>query len=224
MQSTDLEEIKAAIFEQAYHLCTRVSWGMAQVMAARSSKGRLLVQLWERARWYPVERVTIERPLLCPTRACDLEEGPDECSILPERGASWHKVPMGDPRKKSKPGEVLSPRLCYTLSCQAPTCLCLSERGEGKTRLKKCPLERFVAQFFEKRRHRCQTHRPILHPKSCWTGSPMSNRLAGTRTGCGSPTGGPSRSSRSISTATATSPATDLPKSMQRRQITASAG
>ena len=151
MQSTDLEEIKAAIFEQAYHLCTRVSWGMAQVMAARSSKGRLLVQLWERARWYPVERVTIERPLLCPTGACDLEEGPDECSIPPERCASWHKVPMGDPRKKSKPGEVLSPRLCYTLSCQAPTCLCLSERGEGKTRLKKCPLERFVAQFFEKR-------------------------------------------------------------------------
>ena len=45
MQSADLDEIKAAIFEQAYHLCTRVSWGMAQVMAVRRSKGQLLVQL-----------------------------------------------------------------------------------------------------------------------------------------------------------------------------------
>jgi hypothetical protein len=35
MQSQDLEEIKAALWEQAYHPCTRVSWGMAQVMAAR---------------------------------------------------------------------------------------------------------------------------------------------------------------------------------------------
>jgi hypothetical protein len=87
MQSTDLEEIKAAIFEQAYHLCTRVSWGMAQVMAVRKSKGHLLVQLRGRARWYPAEAVTIERPKLCPTGACDLEDGPNECSILPKRGA-----------------------------------------------------------------------------------------------------------------------------------------
>ncbi len=87
MQSTDLEEIKAAIFEQAYHPCTRVRWGMAQVMAVRKSKGHLLVQLRGRARWYPAEAVTIERPKLCPTGACDLEDGPDECSILPKRGA-----------------------------------------------------------------------------------------------------------------------------------------
>jgi hypothetical protein len=39
MQSTDLEEIKAALWEQAYHPCTRVSWGMAQVMAVKRSKG-----------------------------------------------------------------------------------------------------------------------------------------------------------------------------------------
>jgi hypothetical protein len=50
MQSTDLEEIKAAIFEQAYHPCTRVSWGVAQVMAVKRSKGQLLVQLRGRAR------------------------------------------------------------------------------------------------------------------------------------------------------------------------------
>lgn len=78
MQSTDLEEIKAAIFEQAYHLCTRVSWGMAQVMAVRRSKGQLLVQLRGRARWHPADAVTIERPRLCPTGACDLEDAPDQ--------------------------------------------------------------------------------------------------------------------------------------------------
>jgi len=51
MQSTDLEEIKAALWEQVYHPCTRVKWGMAQVMAVRRSKGQLLVQLRGRARW-----------------------------------------------------------------------------------------------------------------------------------------------------------------------------
>lgn len=87
MQSTDLEEIKAAIFEQAFHQCTRVSWGVAQVMAIRRSKGQLLVQVRGRGCWYPVDAVTIERPRLCPTGACDLEDGPDERSILPKREA-----------------------------------------------------------------------------------------------------------------------------------------
>jgi len=40
MQSTELEEIKAALWEQASHPCTRVNWGVAQVMAARSNKGQ----------------------------------------------------------------------------------------------------------------------------------------------------------------------------------------
>ena len=75
MQSTDLEEIKAAIFEQAYHPCTRVSWGVAQVMAVRKSRGQLRVMLRGMNRWYEVEAVTIERAALCPTGACDLEDG-----------------------------------------------------------------------------------------------------------------------------------------------------
>jgi hypothetical protein len=87
MQSTDVEEIKAALWEQAYHPCTRVKWGTAQVMAVRSSKGQLLVQLRGLSRWYRVEVVTIERPRLCPTGACDLEDGPDERSILSKREA-----------------------------------------------------------------------------------------------------------------------------------------
>ena len=76
MQSTDLEEIKAALWEQSHHPCTRVTWGMAQVMAVRhSKKGHLqaLLRGW-RASWCLVESVTIERPRLCPTGACDLED------------------------------------------------------------------------------------------------------------------------------------------------------
>jgi hypothetical protein len=72
MQSTDLEEIKAALWEQAYHPCTRVRWGMAQVMAVRRQKGQLLALLRGRERWYPVEAVIIERPSICPTGACDI--------------------------------------------------------------------------------------------------------------------------------------------------------
>jgi len=79
MQSTDLEEIKAAIFEQAYHPCTRVSWGMAQVIEARKNRGQQLVQLRGLSRWYPVETVTIERPRLCPTgRATSTRKEQDE--------------------------------------------------------------------------------------------------------------------------------------------------
>jgi len=35
MQTTDLEEIKVALWEQSHHPCTRVQWGVAQVMAVR---------------------------------------------------------------------------------------------------------------------------------------------------------------------------------------------
>jgi hypothetical protein len=78
MQSTDLEAIKTARWEQASYPCTRMKWGEAQVMAARCSRGQLLVLLRGRRHWYPVEAVTIERPLVCPTGACDIHEDPDE--------------------------------------------------------------------------------------------------------------------------------------------------
>jgi hypothetical protein len=74
MESTDLEEIKAALWEQAMSPCTRVSWGGAQVMAVRCRKGQLLALLRGRGHWYPVETVTISRPVHCPTGACDIEE------------------------------------------------------------------------------------------------------------------------------------------------------
>ncbi len=74
MQSTDLEEIKAALWDQASHSCTRVRWGVAQVMAVKRSKGQLRALLRGQNRWYPVESVTIERPRVCPTGACDINE------------------------------------------------------------------------------------------------------------------------------------------------------
>ena len=76
MQSTDLDEIKAALWEQSHHPCTRVIWGIAQVMAVRhSKKGELqaLLRGWG-ANWCLVENVTIERAALCPTGACDLDD------------------------------------------------------------------------------------------------------------------------------------------------------
>jgi hypothetical protein len=72
MQSTDVEEIKAALYEQAFHGCTQVRFGAAQVMSVKRSRGQLLALLRGRPRWYPVETVSIERPKQCPTGACDL--------------------------------------------------------------------------------------------------------------------------------------------------------
>lgn len=74
MQSTDLEEIKAALWEQASHPCTRVRWGTAQVVTARISQGQLRVMLRGYKRWYPADAVAIERPRRCPVGSCDLEE------------------------------------------------------------------------------------------------------------------------------------------------------
>jgi hypothetical protein len=92
MQSTDLEEIKAALWEQAYHPCTRVRWGVAQVMAARKSRGQLLVLLRGRGRWHPVEAVTIERPKLCPTGGCSIEDGTQASVHRDARREAMHPV------------------------------------------------------------------------------------------------------------------------------------
>jgi hypothetical protein len=73
MQSSDVEEIKAALWEQAFHHCTQVRFGDAQVMSVKKSRGQLLALLRGRPRWYRVEAVTISRPRVCPTGACDIE-------------------------------------------------------------------------------------------------------------------------------------------------------
>jgi len=58
MQSTDIEEIKAALWEQAFHRCTQVKCPLGQVMAVRCRKGQLLALLRGRGRWYEVSAVT----------------------------------------------------------------------------------------------------------------------------------------------------------------------
>jgi hypothetical protein len=45
MQSTDLEEIKVALWKQAYHQCTRVSFGVAQVISKACLCIKCLIQL-----------------------------------------------------------------------------------------------------------------------------------------------------------------------------------
>lgn len=87
MQSTDLEEIKAALWEQASHPCTQVRWGVAQVMGVKKSKGHLLVLLKGWSRWYAVDAVSIVRPVLCPTGGCDLLEEES-------RPGEWENQPL----------------------------------------------------------------------------------------------------------------------------------
>jgi hypothetical protein len=61
MQSTDLKEIKAALWGQAFGMGTQVGCPMGQIVAIRRRKGKLqgMVRGWG-CRWYPVESVTIE--------------------------------------------------------------------------------------------------------------------------------------------------------------------
>ncbi len=75
MQSKELEEIKAALWEQAFLGCSKVSCPMGQVTAIRRRRGHLLALIRGWGRWYLVEEVTIERTRQCPTGGCDLEDG-----------------------------------------------------------------------------------------------------------------------------------------------------
>ncbi len=76
MPSQDLDEIKAALWLQAFHGCTKVRCGHCQVMAVRRRKGQLLALCRSSGHWMPVSGVTIERPKHCPTGACDLDDAP----------------------------------------------------------------------------------------------------------------------------------------------------
>jgi hypothetical protein len=60
MQSSNLKEIKAALWEQAFLGSTWVSCPIGQVTAIRRRKGLLLALIRGRGRWYPVESVCIE--------------------------------------------------------------------------------------------------------------------------------------------------------------------
>jgi hypothetical protein len=69
VQSTNLKEIKAVLWEQAFIGCSKVSCPMGGVVAIRRRKGQLLVMVrgWG-GRWYTVEHVTIEVLFALPDR------------------------------------------------------------------------------------------------------------------------------------------------------------
>jgi hypothetical protein len=57
--STDIRQIKAAIWEQAFVGKTSVSCPLGRVMSIRRRKGQLLALIRGWGRWYPVEHVLI---------------------------------------------------------------------------------------------------------------------------------------------------------------------
>jgi hypothetical protein len=61
MQSTNIRQIKAAIWDQAFIGSARVSCPMGPVVAVRRRKGQILALIRGWGRWYPVESVRIER-------------------------------------------------------------------------------------------------------------------------------------------------------------------
>jgi hypothetical protein len=60
VQSTNLKEIKAALWDQAFSGCAEVRCALGRVVAIRRHKGQLLAMVRGWGRWYPVESVTIE--------------------------------------------------------------------------------------------------------------------------------------------------------------------
>jgi hypothetical protein len=64
MQSTNIRQIKAALWRQAFIGDTWVSCGMGQVVAIRRHKGQLLAMIRGWKRWHAVERVEISESWL----------------------------------------------------------------------------------------------------------------------------------------------------------------
>ena len=61
MQSTNVDQIKVALWDQAFIGKTLVSCPMGRVVAIRKRKGQILVTIRGWGRWYSVESVRIER-------------------------------------------------------------------------------------------------------------------------------------------------------------------
>ena len=64
MQSTNIRQIKAALWEQAFSGGTQVKCPMGRVVAIRKRNGQLQAMIFGWGRWYPVESVSIERLLV----------------------------------------------------------------------------------------------------------------------------------------------------------------
>ncbi len=57
--STDIHQIKAALWDQAFIGRTWVSCPMGRVVGIRRRKGQLFAMVYGWGRWYPVEHVLI---------------------------------------------------------------------------------------------------------------------------------------------------------------------
>ena len=62
MQSTNLNQIQKAIWDQAFIGNVTVSCLIGRVVAVRRRKGQLLALIRGWGRWYPVDTVRIEGP------------------------------------------------------------------------------------------------------------------------------------------------------------------
>ncbi len=67
MQSTNIQEIKNALWHQALLGDVQVFCVMGPVVAVRRRKGRLLAMIRGWGRWYPAESVTIEDWFVLPS-------------------------------------------------------------------------------------------------------------------------------------------------------------
>ena len=76
MQSSNVKEIKAALYNQAFIGAAQVSCPMGQVVAIRKAKGQLkaLVRGW--GHWQVVESVTIDITFALPHKPHLTEAGP----------------------------------------------------------------------------------------------------------------------------------------------------
>lgn len=68
IQSTNVRQIKAALWDQAFRGCTRVSCPMGGVVAIRTRQGQLQAMIRGWGRCYTVERVTIDIKFALPDR------------------------------------------------------------------------------------------------------------------------------------------------------------
>ena len=70
MQSTNIRQIKATLWDQAFIGNVRVSCPIGGVVAVRKRKGQLLAMIRGWGRWYRVESVRIEKMTTGPQLLC----------------------------------------------------------------------------------------------------------------------------------------------------------
>ena len=84
MQSTNLRQIKAALWDQTFIGATQVSCPMGRVVAIRRRKGQLLAMIRGWGRWYLVESVSIEMQFALPNRRVPQTRGTPASARLKE--------------------------------------------------------------------------------------------------------------------------------------------